>query len=163
MPRNVKQRPGWSEERRAKVAETWRLRKEQQHALDEVSKINTKRQGRICVYCGEKYDIREHVPILRARITLPVSGPKIKFVIVPACKECHRHLEYDESLTVTQRRAIIKNILRDKYTAFLDWKEYTPNNYELRQTLSRHHLELLDGMNRAKTIILRRLKYKEGE
>lgn len=160
MTRTRKKRPGWTPERRAKVAAAWNKRFAEQDALEIAGSINTKRRGKVCTYCGEQFDLREHVPTLRVRVKLPVDH-KVKFVLVPVCFECHIYLKYDEGLTVTARRAEIKSLLRVKYIAFEDWHEYPDN--EIYRGMSRNYRELIDRLNNAKRMLKRRLAYKEGE
>lgn len=160
MKSRNKERPKWTPERHAKIAETWRLRHAEEDALEIAGSKNTKRQGKICVYCGEKFDLREYVPTLRTRVKLP-ENHKIKFVLVPVCRECNHLLEYNEFVTVSQRRAHIKSILRARYAAFLEWQDYSED--EIYRELGHYHRDLIHKLNRAKQTLIRRLKYKEGE
>jgi 5-methylcytosine-specific restriction endonuclease McrA len=70
--------------------------------------------SRVCTYCGEFAEDRDHVPSLSLRRLLPLAR-RVPFVLVPACRECNRVLlRGDNSLTVNERRIVVFNALKKK-------------------------------------------------
>jgi hypothetical protein len=78
-----------------------------------------------CVYCGEPYDVMDHVPPLHyvARVkttTIPI--------LVPSCGECNRYLGGLLLLTLRDRAAHVSSKLRKKFASLLSAPEWTQSD-----------------------------------
>lgn len=83
------------------------------------------RRGRIgdpCTYCGVESDTFDHIPpisMIDMEASAGVDVAKYNMRKVPACLECNLALGDLRLMSVSERRAHVKQKLRKKYAKFL--------------------------------------------
>lgn len=78
-----------------------------------------------CIYCGMPASSVDHIPPQSMRMQLgAVELAAIHEQEVPACRECNSALGARPLLTVTERRAYVKDWLRRHYASYLRIPEW---------------------------------------
>ncbi len=150
-------REKWTAERHAKVQAAWERRKNEISAVESLNS-NEKKKGRKkwCFYCGEHArGCKDRIPPQSERKRLP-SNTKIKFFIVPACRECVLLLRHDCSLTIEERKTNLEIKLREKYGRLLLTKEWPS---EILGTVGFRLRDSIEHITKAKIRLEKRINH----